>query len=125
MFGPHKAIIIATPQHRRQSLAALLCSMPEIGEVYETDSPNHLESQYYFHPSLILIDGWLEERMTPEQIEPLQRIFPHAHILALVKQNEFAATTPLVDATLVEGFSVENFFQTVRGLINSLSLSFK
>jgi hypothetical protein len=120
MVGPHKAIIIANPQHRRQSLAALLRSMPEIGEIYECDNTHSLESQLYFYPSLILIDCWLDEKITPELIEPLRRLFPGAHILALVKQNEFAANNPGVDSSLVEGFKVEQFFQTVRSLVNSL-----
>jgi hypothetical protein len=120
MVGPHNAIVIANSQHRRQSMTTLLRSLPEIGEVFESDSAYHLKTDLYFHPSLILIDGWLVEKITPEQINPLRRKFPHARILALVKQNHYLTEISTADASLVEGFSVEQFFQTVSSLINNL-----
>ena len=120
MVGPHKAIVISNPQHRRQSLAALLRSMPDIGEIYECDNTSCQGVDPYFHPSIILYDCWLDEKMTLEQIEPLRRHYQGAKCLALVKQNSQGGNPTNADAVLTEGFSVDQFFQTVRHLIKNI-----
>jgi hypothetical protein len=117
MVGPHKAIIISSLQHRRQSLGALLRSMPDIGEIYECEDIQCHDIDLYFHPSIILFDCWLDEKIIIDRIEPMRRQFPEAKCLALIKQNNLMFCQPLVDASLVEGFSVDQFFQTVRNLI--------
>jgi hypothetical protein len=119
MVGPHKAIVISSLQHRRQSLGALLRSMPDIGEIYECENIECREINLYFHPSIILFDCWLDEKIIIDQIEPMRHQFPGAKCLTLIKQNSHTIGHPLVDAALVEGFSVDQFFQTVRGLIKN------
>ena len=118
MVGPHKAIVISSLQHRRQSLAALLRSMPDIGEIHECENMECLEINLYFHPSIILFDCWLDDKLTTDLVKPMRRQFPAAKCLALVKQNSLV-NYPLVDAALVEGFTVDQFFQTIRGLIKN------
>jgi DNA-binding NarL/FixJ family response regulator len=120
MVGPHKAIVISNPQHRRQSLAALLRSIPDIGEIYECDNTTCQGIDPYFYPSIILCDCWVDDTITLEQIEPLRRHFSNAKCLALVKQNSPTTSTTSADALLVEGFSVDQFFQTVRHLIKNI-----
>jgi hypothetical protein len=120
MVGPHTAIVISNPQHRRQSLAALLRSIPDIGEIYECDNTSCVGVDPYFHPSIILCDCWVDETISLEQIKPLRRQFANAKCLALVKQNSQTISIPDADAVLAEGFSVDQFFQTIRHLIKSI-----
>ena len=119
MVGPHKAIVISSPQHRRQSLAALLRSIPDIGEIFESDNAYCLGMDSYFQPSIILCDCWIDDKITLELIEPLRKQFADAKLLVLVKQNSQAVNPQNVDAVLSEGFSVDQFFQTVRHLVKN------
>ena len=63
MVGPHKAIVISSLQHRRQSLAALLRSMPDIGEIHECENMECLEINLYFHPSQYHRQLWGDGRL--------------------------------------------------------------
>ena len=119
MVGPHKAIVISNQKHRRQSLAALLRSMPDIGEIHECENIDCLDIDLYFHPSIILFDCWLDDKMVANLIEPMRRLFPGAKCLTLVKQNSHMINPPAGDAALIEGFSVDQFFQIVRSLIKT------
>ena len=115
----HQAIVIASLQHRRQSLVAMLRSMPEMGQICECETVDNLEKNPEFHPSLIIFDCWLDDKITLDQICPTRQLFPGAHCLALVKQNGSQVDFSYADTTLSEGFSIHQFFQSIRDLLNN------
>ena len=119
MLESHQAIVIASLQHRRQSLVALLRSMPEMGQISECETVNNLEKDPDLHPSFIVFDCWLDDKITLDQISPTRQLFPGAHCLALVKQNGSQVDFSFADTTLTEGFSIHQFFQSIRDLLNN------
>ena len=118
MVGPNQAVVIASSQHRRQSLAALLRSMPEFGEIYEAENVLRVQPSPSFAPTLIVFDCWQGEDISREMLEPLKQMFKEAHFLALVRQNNEALQTLELDLVLVEGFAANDFYDAVRHLIS-------
>jgi hypothetical protein len=117
MVGPHHAIVIAGSQHRRQSLAALLRSMPEFGKIYEAESIALLDPPEFFYPNLVVFDCWQGEEISQEMLDMVRGRFPEIRCLALTRQNNPSAENTDINAALVEGFTIDLFFDTVRQLL--------
>jgi hypothetical protein len=117
MGGPHKIIIIASPQHRRQALISLLRLIPEIGEIYESENTYFLRIAPHFQPSLLLIDCVLNERTSSQHIKLTQQRFPGARCMVLLKRNSHLNNKIKVDLTLTEGFSTAEMIDNVQKLI--------
>jgi hypothetical protein len=117
MVGPHCAIVIAGSQHRRQSLAALLRSMPEFGEIYEAECITFLDPPELFCPDLIVFDCWQGEEISQEMLDTVRVRFPEIRCLALIRQNNLLVENTDINTALVEGFTIDSFFDTVRQLL--------
>jgi hypothetical protein len=119
MVGPHQAIVIANSQHRRQSLAALLRSMPEFGEICEAETVDLLQPPASFHPELAVFDCWQGEVISQKMLNLIRKNFQSIRCLALIRQNNHSTEDTDIDLTLVEGFTIDLFFDTIRHLLKS------
>lgn len=117
MIGPYSAIVIATSQHRRQSLAALLRSMPEFGDIYEAENVGLLRPNTFLRPSIIVFDCWQGEKVSQNDVNTVHDLFPGVRCLALIKQVNPPQSSPDVDCTLTEGFTMDLFFEATRRLL--------
>ncbi len=118
MVGPNQAVVIASSQHRRQSLAALLRSMPEFGEIYEAESVSRVQPSPSLTPVLIIFDCWQGEDFSQEIVDSLKQSFKKARFLALVRQNNEVFHEAGIDLVLVEGFAANDFYDAIRRLIS-------
>ncbi|MCE1253196.1 MAG: hypothetical protein LWX83_06555 [Anaerolineae bacterium] len=119
MVRLNQAIIIASSQHRRQSLAALLRSMPEFNEIYEMESLEQICLDLPENPNLIVFDCWPGENISQETITLVKDSFQNARLLALIRQNNDLMPKLDVDLILTEGFTANFFYDSVRQLITS------
>jgi len=119
MVGPHQAIVIANSQHRRQSLAALLRSMPEFGEICEAENVDLLQPPDSFHPELAVFDCWQGEVISQKILNSIRKKFQKVRCLALVRRNSRSTEDTDIDLTLMEGFTIDLFFDTIRHLLKS------
>ncbi|HDQ73354.1 MAG TPA: response regulator transcription factor [Chloroflexi bacterium] len=118
--APTSALILARPGRLRDSLGALLTSMPQIQRVNSAEIDNKaLELFTDPPPNLIVIDTNLMPNRLSSTLEQIKARWPQARYVILVddvRQQQIAKAAG-ADSALLKGFPTAQLFATIERLL--------
>jgi DNA-binding NarL/FixJ family response regulator len=117
---PIVALIAVKPGRMRNSLLALLQTIPSIEQIIQVgDSAVILNLITWSSPALLLLDTDLADNNLANILKQIKTIAPYLHciVLAHTYQQQELAQTAGADSVLLVGFSTENLFATVEGIL--------
>lgn len=121
MREPVTALIVAEPGRLRDAWRALLAAVPGISEVVLADGSAEARSLVSTRrPTLVLIDGDLQDGAAPGLVPLIKGLHPAAHciILACCTGKEWHPAQLQADAVLVKGFPAARLFETVTRVLS-------
>lgn len=120
MTDTTSVLIIARPSRRRDSLAALVASIAQVGRVSQADHP-HAAWAIIQHnpPTLILFDSAAADEAAWSLLSQIKLAQPHLGSIVLADnlQHQQQAQVIGVDQVLLTGTSASEFFATIEQLI--------
>jgi DNA-binding NarL/FixJ family response regulator len=120
---PIVALIAAKPGRLRNSLLALLQTVTRIEQIIQvSDSTMIPKLVTWSSPALLLLDTELVDNNLANILKQIKTIAPHLHciVLAHTYHQQEAAQTAGADSVLLAGFSTENLFAAVEGVLGRM-----
>jgi DNA-binding NarL/FixJ family response regulator len=114
------AAIVTKPGSVRNSLHALLTTLPQIEGVAEADRLSTLfRMGAKVKPDLVLIEADLIRTCLQKELRTLRSTYPQAQCIVLVENDEerHLAESTGVDAVIFKGFRAAKLMKTVEGLL--------
>jgi DNA-binding NarL/FixJ family response regulator len=120
MINPAWALIVAKPGELRESLQALLMTIPHINVVYQTDnSQTVLAPAIKQHPALVLLDFDLPNGELLATLEQMRIQWPQTRCAVLVdnEQEKQIVNAARADVVLMKGTQAAKLLATVEDLL--------
>lgn len=113
-------LIVARPGPLRNSLHALMTTVPQIEVVAETkDLSTLFRMDSKLRPDLVLIEVDLVRADLQKALQTLQRVYPQARWIVLVENDEqrHVAESTGVDTVIYKGFRAAKLMKIIEGLL--------
>jgi DNA-binding NarL/FixJ family response regulator len=114
------AVIVAKPGSLRDSLHALLTTLPQIEVVAEANGLSTLfQIGSKVKPDLVLIEADLIRTCLQKDLRTLQQAFPQAQCIVLVESDEqrYLAESTSVGAVIFKGFRAAKLMKLIEELL--------